>query len=433
MGLGACGTQSSEDGNKGEIYYLNSKPEAADQFKELGEQYAKETGVKVDIQTATNDNYDSSLTSELSKSKAPTMFNVSGYSTYAKVKNYLAPLDDSAVFKLLTPDGKTAAMRSGGKSYTVPFVAEYNGILYNKKIVNDYAKKSYAVIKSDKDIKDYATLKKVVESMQKHKGDLGLDGAWTSPTLDSSGNYRFGDHMARVPVSAELRDEGKTFAPEITGKYVDNFKDMFDLQVNNNPRQSSTLGAATLDDATSQFSSGKTAFYNDGSWTWANLKDSGMQSSDIGMLPYWMGIPGEEAYGAMAVLDTQWGVNAKAPKKDQKASLDFMKWMVSTDKGRKALIEDMGFSIPFTTAKEQPDNPAVKAAVAYSKEGKKFIFNVSAPSQEYKDGINNALVEYAQGTGKWDKVQNAFINGWKTEWANNQKVLGSLPESLTVK
>lgn len=56
----------------------------------------------------------------------------------------------------------------------MPYAAEWYGIIYNKKIVNEYAKKDYAVIQSDADIKDYDTLKKVVEDMNKHKDDLGI-------------------------------------------------------------------------------------------------------------------------------------------------------------------------------------------------------------------------------------------------------------------
>lgn len=185
-GLAACGSNNSSSGDKGQVYYLNSKPEIVDQVKKLGDEYSKESGVKVNVESATADSYDNTLTSELSKSGAPTMFNVSSYPTFVKVRNYLAPVQGTEAYKLLTSEGKAAAMQKDGKAYSLPFVSENFGIIYNKKIVNDYAKKSYAVIKSDKDIKDFATLKKVVESIQKHKGDLGLQAAWATPGMDSA-------------------------------------------------------------------------------------------------------------------------------------------------------------------------------------------------------------------------------------------------------
>ena len=38
------------------------------------------------------------------------------------------------------------------------------------------------------------------------------------------------------------------------------------------------------------------------------------------------------------------------------------------------------------------------------------------PSEELKNGVGSALLEYAQGTGKWDNVVTAFVDGWKTEY-----------------
>lgn len=429
--LAGCGSSTAANTDNGQVYYLSSKPEVVDQFQELADAFTDETGIPVTIQTATTDSYDSTLTSELGKSNAPTMFNVSGYSTFAKIMQYLEPMQDTDVYGLLTDEGKDVTMSAKGNDYTVPFVAEYNGIIYNKAILANYCAKNYAVVKSAEDITDFATLQSVVESIQEHKDDLGLDGAWATPNLDSSGSYRFGDHMARVPVSAELRDDGKTFAAEITGKYLNNFKAMFDLQSNNNPEDKALFSSFPLDDSTSQFALGKVAFYNNGTWIYSQIKDNEVSDDDIGVLPYWMGIPGEEDYSVVAIFDTQWGVNKNASEKDKKATLDFMKWMVSSDKGKEVMAKEMGFAVPYTTFGEsdQPENPVTIAAESYLDQGKKFIYNVNVPNQQYKDNINNALTEYVQGTSDWSGVESAFINGWKTEWANNEKALGFLPES----
>ena len=39
------------------------------------------------------------------------------------------------------------------------------------------------------------------------------------------------------------------------------------------------------------------------------------------------------------------------------------------------------------------------------------------PSETWKDGVGSALLEYAQGTGDWDGVVSAFVDGWATEYA----------------
>ena len=50
--LAACSSSASVDPSKGKVYYLNFKPEAADQWKEVAEKYTKETGVQVTVETA---------------------------------------------------------------------------------------------------------------------------------------------------------------------------------------------------------------------------------------------------------------------------------------------------------------------------------------------------------------------------------------------
>ena len=434
IGLAGCGGSTAGDAANGQVYYLNSKPEVVEQFQELADEYTAETGIPVTVETATSDNYESTLTSELGKSNAPTMFNVSGYPSFAKVKQYLEPMQDTEVYGLLTDEGKEVTMSADGDTLTIPFVAEYNGIIYNKKLVNEYAAKDYAVIDSDADITSYDVLKQVVEDMNAHKDDLGISASFASPGLDPSGSWRFDDHMARIPISAEFRDNGGTFAAQITGKYLDNYKDMFDLQVSNSPTDPKMLGSKINDDVVSEFALGQVAFLTNGTWTYTQIKDNEVADEDLGMLPYWMGIPGEEDYSVVAIYENQWGVNKNASEKDKKATLDFMKWMVSSDKGKEVMAKEMGFAVPYTTFGEsdKPENPLTVAAQAYATEGKKTIYNIYVPDQEWKNGICGALTEYVQGTGDWKSVQSAFIDGWQTEWANNEKALGALPESKTL-
>lgn len=39
------------------------------------------------------------------------------------------------------------------------------------------------------------------------------------------------------------------------------------------------------------------------------------------------------------------------------------------------------------------------------------------PSEEWKNGLGTALTAYAAGTGSWDDVVSAFVDGWATEKA----------------
>ena len=428
--LAAC-SGSSADSSKGHVYFMNNKAEVVDQYKELASMYTKKTGVQVDIQTGAAGTYDATMKSELAKDNAPTMFNVAGFDQFAKYQKYVEPLQDTDVFKLLNDTGKAYSYTIDGNSYTLPYAAEWYGIIYNKKIIKDYCSKSYAVIKSADDIKDYKTLKQVAESIEQHKDDLGVDGAFATPGLDASDTYRFTAHMTRLPIYYEYRDANTTFSKTIKGTYLKNYKDMFDLQLKTSPTEASMVSSKTYDDVTSEFALGQVAFYPNGVWAYSQIKGNDVADEDLGMLPYYMGIKGEEDCGPVGVYDASWAVNKNASEKDKKATLDFIKWMVTDNEAKKILSKDMGFSVPFTTFTDdyQPDNPLTEAARAYSNDGKTEVRSFTIPDQQWQDDIASALVEYAQGTGKWDKVQSAFVDGWSTEWNNNEESLGSVPEA----
>lgn len=434
MGVGilaACGGGSASSSD-GKVYFLNTKPEIVDQLQELASAYTKETGIKVDIETAASGTSNQTLTSELSKTDGPSMFNIAGFDQYAKFKKYLEPVQDSEAYKLLTDEGKSYAFKDGDEAYSIPYAAEWYGIIYNKKIIRDYCAKSYAVIKSVDDITDYQIMKAVMDSIQEHKADLGLNGAVSTPGLDASDNYRFSAHMTRIPMFYELKDDGVKFTLDITGKYMGNYKDLWDTMVKDSPTESSMISSVTYEDPTAEFSSGKVAFYPNGVWAYTQIKGNDVADEDLGMLPYFMGIDGEEEYGPAAVYDANWAINKNASDKDKKASLDFIKWIVSSDTGKKTLAKEMGFAVPFTTFgdDEQPDNPLVAAAKVWSDDkGKKTVYSANIPGQQWMDNISNALVEYTQGTGRWDAVTDAFAKSWKTEWTAYKDSTGMLPPS----
>lgn len=435
MAMGAmagCGSSSAADPDKGKVYFVNNKKEIVDQLEDLADQYTKETGVQVKVLTAA-DGYDNTLASELAKTEAPTMWSITGYPNFIKWKDYMEPVQDSAAFKLLTDEGKANSYQADGNHYTLPYAAEWFGIIYNKKIVNDYASKDYAVIDSADDIKDWDTFKAVVEDMQAHKDDLGIEGAMATPGLESSDLYRFASHMTRIPLFYEYKDNNTTFMPEIKGTYVDNYKALFDLEMNNCPTSRTLLTSKTYEDVTAEFSLGEVAFYPNGVWAYTQVKDNEVADKDLGMLPYFMGIPGEEKYGPAGIYDASWAVNKNASEKDKQATFDFIEWLFSSDEGKKVMSQDMGFAVPSTAYgdKDQPDNPLTAAARKYETNGVPMVRSFSTLDAWGAD-VQDALVEYVNQTGKWDAVADAYTNGWAKEWKTFEDTNGVLPEATTL-
>ena len=57
---------------KGQVYFLNFKPEVSKIYEEIAREYEAETGVSVKVVTAASDTYEQTLTSEIAKSNPPS-------------------------------------------------------------------------------------------------------------------------------------------------------------------------------------------------------------------------------------------------------------------------------------------------------------------------------------------------------------------------
>lgn len=419
--LSACGSasDSATDGT-GKVYYLNFKPEQAEDWKNLAAEYTKQKGVTVTVETAASGTYEATLKSEMAKSDAPTLFQVNGPVGLATWKDYASDLTDSAIYKNLTDQKVALKSEDGSQVLAVPYVMETYGIIYNKALLDKYFALPGAAVTSIDQITSFAALKKVAEGIQANKSALGVEGAFTSAGFDSSSDWRFKTHLANVPLYYEFKADNVQGQPAtIKGTYLDGYKDIFDLYINNSTTQKTVLSGKTIEDANSEFALGKAVFYQNGTWAYNDIKGQKVTDDNLGMLPIYIGAPGEENQGLSTGSENYWVVNNKSSEADQQATKAFLEWAITSDTGRKALSETMGFVTPFSTfADYQSTNPLVKADAVYQKAGKTPVsWNFTAmPSQEWKDGVGQALLQYAQGTGQWDGVKTAFVDNWAKEY-----------------
>ena len=403
---------------KGKVYYLNFKPEQADQWVALAEKYTEETGVEVEVQTAASGTYESQLKAEMAKNEAPTLFQVNGPVGLATWKDYCYDLADSQIYKDLSSDDY--ALKDGDSVMGIAYVIETYGIIYNKALLNDYFALDDAEIKSIDELNSFDALKKVADGIQAHKDDLGVQGAFTSAGMDSSSDWRFKTHLANLPIYYENKADGIDSTEALKGTYLDNYKNIWDLYTTDSTCEASMLSSKTGEDAASEFALGEAVFYQNGTWAYNDIKDMEVADEDMGMLPIYIGAEGEENQGLCTGSENYWCVNKNASEEDIQATLDFMAWVVESDEGRDSLANEMGFVTPFTTFDEYlPSNPLVKANDEYTKAGKTPVsWNFTTmPSENWKNDLGSALLEYAQGTGEWDAVKTAFVDGWATEYA----------------
>lgn len=402
----------------GKVFYLNFKPEQDAQWQELAQLYTQKTGVPVMVKTAASGQYETTLKADMAKSEAPTMFQVNGPVGLAAWDEYCYDLKDSALSKELA--SADFALMSGEKMAGIGYVIETYGIIYNKALLEK------AGYKQD-DIKNFADLKKVAEDITARKSELGF-AAFTSAGMDGSSDWRFKTHLANIPLYYEYKAEGVTSSDAVKGTYLDNYRQIWDLYINNSTTDPGLLSTKTGDDAVAEFVSGQAVFYQNGTWAYNDVKDLG--DENLGMLPIYIGAEGEENQGLCTGTENYWCVNAQASAEDIQATLDFMHWCVTDPEAVKALCggegampsgqAGMGFVIPFKSNMDS-ENVLVNIANQYIKDGKVSVsWNFTTmPSEAWKNAVGSALTTYAakQDDANWEAVKQAFVEGWAKERA----------------
>ena len=411
----------------GTVRYLNFKPEVASIYQELAEAYEKETGVKVIVETAANNSYESTLTSKMATKQAPTLFQINGPRGYANWKNYCADLSKTELYKHLSD--KSLAITSGGKVYGIPYVVEGYGIIYNSAITDKYfaLPNKATKYKSMDEVKNFAALKEVCDDMQKNAAALGIKGVFASTSLKAGEDWRWQTHLANLPVYYEFKNNKIDLASDATKKinfqYDKEFKNIFDLYLTDSVIPAKNVGIKTVDNSMAEFALEECAMVQNGNWAWeqiSGVSGNKVKAENVKYLPIYTGVDGEESQGLCIGTENFFCINKKASKADQEATADFIYWLYSSATGKKYVTNKLGFIAPFDTFSdsERPTDPlAVEISKWMSKPGITSVaWNFTLfPSQTFKDNFGASLLRYAQGSKTWAEVKESVVSDWAKE------------------
>ncbi|MDC4232716.1 ABC transporter substrate-binding protein [Actinomyces sp. B33] len=412
---------SSGDDSKGSVYYLSFKPEQDAIWQEVAKAYQEETGVPVKVVTAASGTYEQTLKSEIAKSDAPTLFQVNGPIGMRTWQEYLADLSDTEMYKDLLD--QSMALGADDKILGIPYVVEGYGIIYNDEILNAYFALDGAKATSMDDVTSFAKLKEVVEDMQAKKDQLGIDGVFASTSLKPGEDWRWQTHLADLPVYFEYQDNKVDDMDELTFAHNEEFKNIFDLYLNNSTIEPALASSKAVTDSMAEFALGKAAMVQNGNWAYGQVSEvqgNTVKAESVKMLPIYTGHKGEETQGLNVGTENFFAVNSKASEADQKASKDFMDWLITSEKGKKFMVEDLGFIPPFNTFgdDERPSDPLAQEVIASMANPQTttipWVFT-TFPSQSFKDDFGAALSQYAAGQMDWTEVVDLFVSGWKAE------------------
>ena len=410
----AAETEAPAASATGSVYYLNFKPESDAAWQELAKTYTEQTGVKVTVVTAASGTYDTTLTAELDKTAAPTMFQAGNQGAIDAYGEWCMDLRDTDVYKEMTTDDFNLK-GDDGSVLSIGYCYESFGIIVNKALLE---KAGHSL----DEITNFESLKAVADDIHAHASELGFD-AFTSAGLDGSSSWRFSGHLANMPLFYEFRDDSVSSKPAtIKGTYLDNYKNVWDLYITDSATTGAALLTATGDQAEAEFGQGKAVFYQNGTWEYSNLTAAdkfAMNPDDLTMIPIYCGVEGEEKAGLCTGTENYWSVNKNAKPEDIQATLDFLKWVVTSDAGTTMMSEQFG-ACPFKSSKA-PSNPFSALANEYVANGcypVTWAFNFTPAVNDWRAAVVDALSKYTAGNGSWDDVKTAFVDGWATQYAN---------------
>lgn len=432
LAMGAMFVGCAKD-DRTEIYYLQFKPEVAEIYKDVVAPAfeAENPGYKLKVETAASGTYEQTFNSKVSLSNPPVIFQVNGPVGLNNQKAVVADLSETEYYKIL--GDKSMALKLDDTVVAVPYAVEGYGIIYNNAIMNKYFALPGAKAKSMDEIKNFATLKAVVEDMQAKKDALGIEGVFASTSMSSGNQWRWQTHTVNVPLYKEFLDADANANPLATGlekdtlafTYSKNMKNIMDLYTNNSLTAKTLLGGKSVDESMAEFALGQCAMVQNGNWAAGQIlgvTGNTVAAEDIKFLPIYTGLDGEEEMGICVGTEAYLCINKNASEEAQKGADVFLTWLFSSETGKNLVSTKLNFITPFNTFTDAdlPADPLSKEVSKWmNKDGVSsvlWVFN-AIPSEEWKNQFGDAMLQYFEGKQDWAAVEKVAVDAWATERA----------------
>lgn len=400
--LVSCSSNNSDN----EIYYLNFKVEQDKSWQKIALKYFEETNVKVNVVTASSGNYETTLTSELNKKNAPTLFQINGDVGYNTWKDYLYDLSDTLIYEEL--NDKTYALGTNGV-YAIGYCYESYGLIVNKELLE---LTPYTI----NDIDSYKMLEEVTKYITKNKDHLNFS-AFTSSGLDASSSWRFTGHLFNLSLYYEFVNRNIQTQPSyITGDYLENYKNIWDLYINNSTVSPNELSIKTSTDSLNEFLKKRACFYQNGTWEYESIKS--LEDENIGFIPIYFNVD-DQNQGFSSGCENYWVVNKTVSKQKIDATINFLNWLVTDPYPIEIMSKEMGLSCLFKKS-IIPDNILFQEVAKSTKENISWKFQYTPNIEKYRSSFESALIEYSinQTLPSWQKVKDTVVNNWRKEYEN---------------
>jgi raffinose/stachyose/melibiose transport system substrate-binding protein len=331
------------------ISIFQSKVEIAASLEALAKKYTEETGNEIEVWGSAGDAYMTQLQAKLTANEGPTIFNVGSGSETEKFKSYYYDMSNESYIKNIAPNME---VKIDGKNVGVPLGVEGFGLVYNKSLV---------------DPKDVTDLDSFVAMLKKFKAE-GKNGF----SLSSEAYFLIG-HIINTPFA--LQPDPQAFIDKLnkgevkmadTKEFQEFAKFMEAIRENSiNPME------VTYDSQMGDLATGKTAIVHQGNWSYGMLKD--YPDLAVSMMPLPLAGNKKLAVG----LPGSWVINAKKDPAEIKAANVFIDWLLNSETGKNAIVNEFKFIPAMTNIETTSLDPLSQAVAEATKSGQTIPWAIS--------------------------------------------------------
>lgn len=366
------------------IKVFQFKVEIAEQLNALAEEYEKETGVKVQVEThGGGEDYGALLKAEIASGSEPEIFNNGGFAALVPYMDRATDLSDQPWVSSLIPTSKIPTTVDG-KLYGLPMNVEGYGLIYNKDL---FAKAGIT--------EEPKTLPQLKDAVAKLKA-AGITPFEATNEWWSMGIHMVNVAMANQPDPAQYIEDLKAGKQTIKDNAI--FKqwlDFVDVVFNNAQDNKVTTDYATQ---VADFASGKAAMMQQGNWTQGDI-DKIDPNLKLGLLP----IPINDKEGHIIVgVPNNWIVNSKSAHPEEAKA--FLNWMVSSETGKKFLTKDFKFIPALSNISTTAEDIGQVAVAVQEQSSTALSWNWDRFPDGVTQGFGAAMQEYLGGQVNRDQL-----------------------------
>lgn len=408
--LSGCGSKKDENIEGGEklageiktVKIFNFKVEIAEAFDRMKTTYeASHPGVKIQIETlGGGGDYGAGLKTKVAAGDIPDIFNNGGFGERETWMEYLEDLSDQPWVKDVIDVAKEP-MTKDGKMYGMPMNLEGYGFIYNKDL---FAKAG--ITELPKTITELEDAAKKLQAAGITPFSNGYQEWWV-----------LGIHNVNVAFARQENPDAfieglNKGESKIVGNPIFNqWTQLLDLTLKYSNKNPLTTDYNTQ---VTSFASGQAAMMQQGNWTQVQI-DQVNKDLNLGILPMPINDNPEENDKLFVGVPSNYVVYNKSPVKQE--AKDFLNWMVSSDEGKKYIIEEFKF-IPAFKSIEVKD-PEILGDLAtevskYSAEGKTYSWTWF----NFPEGTTNEFGATIQAFIAKKKTKEEMFADFEKTWKN---------------